>query len=122
MPLSMITLISLFFRLITGKMALISLAENCQSLFFSAVIFITTSSSSAPSMIASTNSATFASIAEYPNGKPITVATLTFEPCTSLPASFTNGGGTHTAANLYWIASAHSFSISARTVVGFRMV
>src|ERR1700757_724619 len=98
-PLSMMIFTTLFLFLMMGIMVFISLARNCQSLFFIALMLITISSSSAPSTIANTSSATFASTAAYPNGNPITVATFTPLPLVSATAFFTNKGGTQTAAN-----------------------
>lgn len=53
-------------------------------------------------------SAILASVALYPKGKPITVATFTSDPATCSFANFTKLGGTQTAAKSYCFASAHN--------------
>ena len=101
---------------------MISSAIADQSPFFIAEIFTTTSNSSAPSTMAKIISAIFASVALYPKGNPITVATCTVEPASFSFANFTKLGGTHTAAKSYCLASAHNFSMSATKQVGFKIV
>ena len=64
-------------------------------------IFITISISSAPALTASSASNFFTTDRVAPNGKPITVQTLTSEPLSILAANGTKYGFTHTEANLY---------------------
>ncbi len=89
---------------------------------FSAPMWITMSTSDAPSKIARRVSYAFTSLAVAPSGNPTTVHTPTPLPCSRRAARVTHTGLMHTVANRYSAASRQSASISARVASAFSSV
>src|SRR6478736_512830 len=100
----------------------ISFFKYSQSFIRSAIRLTTISTSCTPSTIASIVSATLASVAEYPKGKPTTVATCICVGAKIEATLLTKGGGIQTAAKPYSTASMQHFSTSSIVVTGFNIV
>src|SRR6476660_2833110 len=121
-PDSIITLTTFPFSCIGAISCFISDSSSFHNPPFAKEMLITMSSSSASSSRAWTTSASFAEGTEYPNGKPITVATLISLALSNPRAVFTKSGGIQTAANLNSSASLQTLLTSSCDVVGLRTV